>query len=162
MSDDKLSINSSGPEGKSAPAPRMIPAAAAALIASAFPKVDTTSVRHLGSGTLFDAFLTSDDWVFRFPRWDWCGGLFEPEARTHEFVAKILPARIRLPRVQLLAEPSERFPNRFAGHRFVPGVPLDKVDAGLRSTVVREIAEFLGALHSVPESVAYAAGFREV
>src|SRR5689334_8939652 len=97
----------------------LTPETAATLIASAFPDVDTTRVRHIGSGTLFDAFRTSDDWVFRFPRSDWCGGLFEPEARTHAFVAKVLPERIRLPRVQMLAEPSERFPNRFAGHRFV-------------------------------------------
>jgi aminoglycoside phosphotransferase (APT) family kinase protein len=81
---------------------------------------------------------------------------------THDFVAKILPERIRLPRVQLLAEPSERLPYRFAGHRFVAGVPADSVDEALMPTVARELAEFLGALHSVPEAVATAAGFREI
>src|SRR4051812_42450873 len=115
MADNELSTHSSEPEATYVPQPPMAPERAATLIATAFPHVDTTAVRHIGSGTLFDAYLTRDDWVFRFPRWDWCGDLFEPEARTHDFVAKVLPERIRLPRVQLLAEPSERFPYRFAG-----------------------------------------------
>src|SRR4029077_226262 len=98
----------------------------------------------------------------RFPRWWWCGTLFEPEARTLDFVAKVLPPRIGLPRVELLAEPSARFPQRFAGHRFVPGVAADTVDESLMPTVAREIAEFLGALHSVPEAAAEAAGSRQI
>ena len=162
MADNELSNHSSEPEANYAPAPPLASERAAALIASAFPDVDTTAVRHIGSGTLYDAFRTSDDWVFRFPRWDWCAGLFEAEARAHDFVAKVLPERIRLPRVQLLAEPSERFPYRFAGHRFVEGVAADKLDEALIPTVSRELAEFLGALHSIPEADAVAAGFHEV
>jgi aminoglycoside phosphotransferase (APT) family kinase protein len=140
----------------------MAPERAAALIASSFPEVDTTTVRHIGSGTMFDVFRTRDDWAFRFPRVWWSGGLFEPEARIHDFVAQVLPARIRLPRVQLLAEPTERFPYAFAGHRFIPGIAVDAVDEALMPTVAREIAEFLGVLHSVPGAVAEAAGFREI
>jgi len=162
MADTELSNHSSEPEDKYVPQPPMAPEKAASLIASAFPDVDTTAVRHIGSGTLFDAFRTSDDWAFRFPRWDWCGDLFEPEARTHEFLAKVLPAHIRLPRVQLLAEPSERFPYRFAGHRYVSGVPFDTLNEALVPAASRQLAEFLGALHSVPEATARAAGFREI
>jgi aminoglycoside phosphotransferase (APT) family kinase protein len=162
MADHELSNHSSAPEVNYVPSPPMAPEKAAALIASAFPDVDTTAVRHIGSGTLFDAFRTSDDWAFRFPRWDWCGDLFEPEARTHDFVARFLPEHIRLPRVQLLAEPSERFPYRFAGHRFVHGIAGNAVDEALMPTVARELAEFLGALHSIPEAAAEAAGFRQI
>ncbi|HEY2379159.1 MAG TPA: aminoglycoside phosphotransferase family protein [Gemmatimonadaceae bacterium] len=162
VSDPESSIHSSPPEESYVPPEPMAPEKAAALITSSFREVDTTPVRHIGSGTMFDAFRTSDDWVFRFPRWDWCGDLFEAEARIHQFVAKVLPARIRLPRVQLLAEPTERFPYAFAGHRFVPGIGADAVDEALMPTVAREIAEFLGVLHSTPGAVAEAAGFREI
>lgn len=162
MTDNELSNHSSEPEANAAPAPPMAPETAQTLIASAFPDLDTTSVRHIGSGTMFDAFKTRDDWVFRFPRHWWCGTMFEPEARIHDFVAKVLPPHIRLPRVQLLAEPSERFPYPFAGHRFVPGVAVDTVHEAHMPAVAREIAEFLGALHSVPASVAEAAGFRQI
>lgn len=162
MPDNELSIHSSSSEDAPLPRPAIAPESAAVLIAGAFPDVDAASVRHLGSGTLFDAFRTADDWVFRFPRMWWAGTLFESEARTHDFVAAILPEHIRLPRVQHLAEPSERFPYRFAGHEFVPGVALDTLDESLIPTAAREIAEFLGALHSVPEKLAAAAGFREV
>ena len=162
MADKELSNHSSEAEDNYVPPPPLAPETAATLIASAFPHVDTTAVRHIGSGTLYDAFRTSDDWVFRFPRWWWCGTLFEAEARTHDFVARILPERIRLPRVQLLAEPSERFPYRFAGHRFVDGVAADQLDEALMPAVARELAEFLGTLHSIPEADAVAAGFHEV
>ena len=162
MADGELSIHSSGSDVNYVPPPPMTPERAASLIASAFGDVDTAVVRYIGSGTQFDAFRTRDDWVFRFPRWDWCGDLFEPEAQIHEFLAKVLPAHIRLPRVQLVAEPSERFPYRFAGHRFVPGVAVDTVDEALLPTIARQIAEFLGTLHSVPGAVAEQAGFREI
>ena len=162
MSDREQSVQSSQPEESRIPPRPMAPEKAAALIASSFPEVDTTAVRHIGGWWLFDVFRTSDDWVFRFPRWWWCGSLFEAETRTHDFVAKVLPARIRLPRVKLLAEPSASFPYRFAGHRFVAGVAADAVDEALMPTIAREIAEFLGVLHSVPETVAEAVGFRPI
>lgn len=162
MSDSDSSVHSSQPDESKTPPPPMAPDTAAALIASSFPHVDTTAVRHIGGHWVFDVFRTSDDWVFRFPRWWWCGTLFEPEARTLDFVGKVLPARTRLPRVELLAEPSARFPYRFAGHRFVPGVAADILDESLMPTVAREIAAFLGVLHSVPEAAAKAAGFRPV
>jgi aminoglycoside phosphotransferase (APT) family kinase protein len=162
MVNHELSIHSSEPEGSYIPPRPLAPETAAALIRSAFPEVDTAGIRHLGSGSLFDAFLTTDGWVFRFPRWDWCGDLFEPEARIHSFVAKVLPARIRLPQVQLLCESTSGFPYRFAGHRFVPGIAADAVDEALVPTLTREIAAFLGALHSTPAAVAEKAGFREI
>lgn len=135
--------------------------AAATLIAKCFPSVDTTGIKYLGSGSQFDAFLTSDGWVFRFPRWDWCGLLFEPEARAHRLVATILPSQIRLPVVELLASPSPAFSNAFAGHRYIPGVGADEVAEELLPTLAREIAIFLGALHSTPVPVAGAAGIHE-
>jgi aminoglycoside phosphotransferase (APT) family kinase protein len=162
MVNNELSIHSSEPEANYIPPPPLAPEAAAALIGGSFPQVATTGIRYLASGSLFDAFLTTDGWVFRFPRWDWCGSLFEPEAQVHRFVAKVLPARIRLPQVQLLSELTSRFPYRFAGHRFVPGIAADAVDEALMSTLTREIASFLGALHSTPAAVAEKAGFREI
>jgi hypothetical protein len=42
---------------------------------------------HLGSGREFDAYLTADGWVFRFPRQAHCARLFEPEREVHRLVA---------------------------------------------------------------------------
>lgn len=136
--------------------------AAAALIRSAFPTIDSAGLRYLGSGSLFDAFLTTDGWAFRFPRWDWSGGLFESEARVHDLVTQILPSQIRVPRVELLAAPTKHFPYPFAGHRFIPGIAADAVDEDLMPTLAREIAMFLSALHSTPAPVAGAAGIHEI
>ena len=53
---DGSSIHSSEPEESFVPPPPMTPEMAAALIASAFPKVDTTAVRHIGGHWLFGNF----------------------------------------------------------------------------------------------------------
>jgi aminoglycoside phosphotransferase (APT) family kinase protein len=137
---------------------------AAALIGGAFPAVDAAAPRYLGSGTLFDVFLTSDGWAFRFPRprVDWAAQLFESEARVHRLVAQILPSQIRIPQVELLASPTPQFPFSFAGHRFIPGVAADTLDEKLIPTLAREIATFLNVLHSTPAPVAGAAGVQEM
>jgi aminoglycoside phosphotransferase (APT) family kinase protein len=144
------------------PNPPLTLDAAAALIRHAFPTVDASGLQYLGSGWLYDAFLTADEWVFRFPRWDWSGGIFEPEARIHSFVAEILPTQIRTPRVELMAPPSEQFPYAIAGHRFIPGIAADALDNELMPTFARELALFLSILHSTPVPVAGAAGIHQV
>src|SRR2546423_495265 len=136
----------------------LTPEVAAALIKGSFPAIDTAAVRYLGSGWRYDVFATADGWAFRFPRWDWTGQLFESEARTHRFVAEILPSQIRIPRVELLAAPTSQFPYPFAGHRFIPGVGAQELDEELLPTLAREIAMLLIALHSTPAPVAGAAG----
>jgi aminoglycoside phosphotransferase (APT) family kinase protein len=143
------------------PDPPMTPDAAAALIGSSFPAVDSAAVRYLGSGSQFDAFATADGWAFRFPRWEWCGYIFESEARAHRLAAEMLPSQIRLPKVELIAAPTPQFPYPFAGHRFIPGVGADAVDEELLPKLAREIAILLSALHSTPAPVAGAAGIHE-
>lgn len=134
---------------------------AAALIGHSFPNVDTAELRYLGSGSQYDVFATGDGWAFRFPRWEWCGYIFEDEARAHQLAAEILPSQIRVPKVELTAEPSALFPYPFAGHRFIPGVGAHEVDEELLPKLSREIAILLSALHSTPAPVAGAAGIHE-
>jgi len=134
---------------------------AASLISAAFPDIDAAELRYLGSGTLYDVFLSGDGWTFRFPRWDWSGELFEQEAVVHEFVAQVIPSQIRLPRVELLAPPSAQFPYPIAGHRYIGGVGADELDDKLIPTFAREIATLLNALHSTPTPLAGGAGIRE-
>ena len=143
------------------PDPPLTREKAAALIRSSFPAIDSSVLRYLGSGSLYDVFLTTDGWVFRFPRWQWSGDLFESEAGIHRFVAQILPSQIRIPQVELLAAPTPSFAYPFAGHRYIPGIAADAVEQELVPTLAREIAMLLSALHSTPIPVAGAAGIRE-
>ena len=147
------------PEGK--PNPPLTRDAAAALIRTSFPAVDAAELQYLGSGWNYDAFLTRDAWVFRFPRCSWSGGLFEAEANVHRFVAQILPSQIRIPRVELLSKPTPDFPYPIAGHRYIRGVAADEIGEKLLPTLAREIAILLNALHSTPAPVAGAAGIHE-
>ena len=143
------------------PGPSLTKDTAAKLIGTSFPGMETANLQHLGTGWQYDAFLTTDGWVFRFPRWDWPGDLFEREARVHRFVAEILPSQIRLPRVELLAPPSAQFPHPIAGHRYIAGVGAEEIDEKLLPTVAGEIATFLNALHSTPAPLAGGAGIHE-
>ena len=138
--------------------PTLAPEAAAALIRASFPAVATEGLRHLGSGWEFDAFLTADGWVFRFPRGVDYEDRLDAERRLHALLTVALPPRVAVPRVELVGRPSAAFPFRFAGHRFLPGTPADAVAAHLLPVTARTIGEAFGALHAVPGAAARAAG----
>jgi len=135
---------------------------ARAAIQERFPAIDTRALMHLGSGWEFDAYRTSDGWVFRFPRRAECAEFFEPERRVHRLVAAHLPRQVALPHVELLGEPTSGFPYRFAAHRFIPGVAADALDASRLPALARDIARAFAALHSIPEGTARSAGVGEI
>jgi aminoglycoside phosphotransferase (APT) family kinase protein len=134
---------------------------ASALIRASFPSVDATGLAYLGSGWEFDAYLTRDGWVFRFPRRAHCEVLFDAERRVYDIVAGVLPPTIAIPRVELVGSPALGFPYRFAGHRFIRGVAADAIDPALLPTVARTLGAALGAIHSIPATTAHAAGVTE-
>jgi aminoglycoside 2''-phosphotransferase len=135
---------------------------AAEIIHACFPQVDTAGLRHLGYGWEFDAILTSDGWVFRFPRRVDTSELFERESAVVQLVAPSLPSHVALPRIELRGPPTLGFPYAFAGHRFIDGVPADAIADNLLPSFTREIAAFLGALHSIPVDRGRAIGLREM
>ncbi|HJU74713.1 MAG TPA: phosphotransferase [Gemmatimonadaceae bacterium] len=135
---------------------------ARSAINTCFPEIDTRGLAHIGSGWEFDAYLTSDDWVFRFPRRAYCADFFEPEAHVHRLVSEYLPSTIAVPRVQLIGQPTKEFPYRFAGHRFIPGIAADGLDTRLLPALARDIGAAFGALHSIPEQAARAGGVAEM
>ena len=142
--------------------PPLSRAIAGAAIHACFPNVRTDGLTHLGSGWDFDAFLTTDGWVFRFPRRAECADTLEMEQRLHDVVASALPEYVAVPNVELDGQPSAAFPYRFAGYRFIPGVPADAVATSLLPVTARAIGKALGAIHGVAESEARAAGVREM
>jgi len=142
------------------PDPQTGIAVAAAAIAASFPSISTARLTHLGSGWDFDAFLTADGWVFRFPLRADCVTTLDTERRVHALLTDLLPASVAVPRVELVAEPNAVFPLRFDGHRYLPGVHADAIPANLLPATARSIGEALGAIHTVPEAAARAAGVR--
>lgn len=136
--------------------------AAAAAIHARFPAIDVREIEHIGSGWEFDAFLTADGWVFRFPRRAECAALFEPERRVHRLVAAALPAGVAIPQVQHMGEPTPGFPYVFAGHRCVQGVAADTLGVALIPILARALGAALGAIHAIPEQEARAAGVVEM
>jgi aminoglycoside phosphotransferase (APT) family kinase protein len=134
---------------------------AAALITSSFPAIETRGLKFLGHGWEFDAYVTRDGWVFRFPRRAEAAELFELDGRVAALVATHLPQSVAVPRIELLGEPARGFPYRFAAHRFIPGVPSDEVDPAFLPSLARQISIALGAIHSIPADAARAAGVSE-
>jgi aminoglycoside phosphotransferase (APT) family kinase protein len=134
---------------------------ATSLVHKRFPAIDARQLRHLGSGWEFDAYLTADGWVFRFPRRRESAQLFAFERTVHDLVADRLPAGLAIPRVEQLGEPVEPFPYPFAGHRFIPGLAADALDARQLPVLTPDIAAALAAIHSVSAETARAAGVTE-
>jgi aminoglycoside phosphotransferase (APT) family kinase protein len=132
------------------------------LISASFPSVDSDGLTHVGSGWDFDAFLTRDGWVFRFPRRAEAAATLETERRVHGLVAAALPGTVRVPQAELVSAPSEIFPLVFAGHRFVNGTRADSLGPSLLSNTARSLAEALGAIHAIPEERVRDAGIREM
>ena len=142
------------------PDPQISIDVAAAAIAANFPSISTARLTHLGSGWDFDAFLTADGWVFRFPLRADCVTTLDTERRVHALLTGVLPSSVAVPRVELVAEPNVAFSWRFDGHRYLPGVHADAIAANLLPATARSIGAALSAIHAVPESTARAAGVR--
>lgn len=126
-------------------------------IRSQFPDLDASGLGHLGSGWEFDAFLTGDGWVFRFPRRAEYVISLERERAVHDLVAGPL-APVSVPTVELLGSPDARTPYPFAGHRFIPGVGADRRDLAPAPGFGRELGAALSAIHAIPVEDAVAVG----
>jgi len=133
---------------------------ASLAIRACFPSVRTEGLTHLGSGWDFDAFLTTDGWVFRFPRRPECVATLDTERRLLDLVAPVLPPSVAVPTMELDGQPGHEFPYRFTGYRFIRGVAADTVALSILPVTARSIGKALGAIHGVPESDARAAGIR--
>jgi aminoglycoside phosphotransferase (APT) family kinase protein len=135
---------------------------ATALVGHSFDQVNPDGLRLLGSGWEFDAYLSSDGWVVRFPRRVETADLFAQERRVHQLIERHLPRSCAIPRVEFLADPAPGFPYPFAAHRYIPGNPADDVGSGLLQVTAREIGALLGAIHSIDEAEARSSGVNEV
>jgi aminoglycoside phosphotransferase (APT) family kinase protein len=130
-------------------------------IASCFPSLETRGLRFLGSGWEFDAWLTTDGWVVRFPRRAEAEELFVPEQRVHQLVRSVLPSGVGIPLVPHFGKSCGGFPWRIAAHPFIPGIPADEVNEAFIPHLAVQLGKVLGAIHTVPEADARAAGVTE-
>jgi aminoglycoside phosphotransferase (APT) family kinase protein len=134
---------------------------AKAVISASIPSLDVGELTLIGRGWEFDAYLTRDGWVVRFPRRAEMEGLFEPERRVHRLVSRFLPATVGVPHVELRGKPAAGFPYEIAAHRYIAGIPIDEVDERFVPHMASEIGTALAALHGISEESARAAGVSE-
>jgi len=120
--------------------------------------LDVRELTLIGRGWEFDAYLTRDGWVVRFPRRAEMASLFESERGVHQLVSRFLSSKIGIPQVELRGKPAASFPYEIAAHWYIPGIPIDEVDGRFASIMAREIGTALGALHSIPKQAARDAG----
>ena len=133
----------------------------AALIQATSRDVNVSDVRHLGSGWDFDAFLTQDGWVYRFPRKPECADQLDFEQELLALVSGALPVGVAVPRTEIVGQPSSAFPLRFARYRYLRGVAADTPGVRL-ANVAQTIGVSLAAVHAVPEREARAVGVAEM
>ena len=125
-------------------------ALAANVVRVSLPSLVADGIRLIGSGWEFDAYLTRDNWVVRFPRRQEMAGLFDTERPIHDLVAEYLPKSIAIPRVEHRGPPSAGFPYNVAAHRYIPGIPVDELDERFLTSIAPQLGAALGALHSIP------------
>ena len=134
---------------------------AAAIIRDCDTAVRVDGLRHLGSGWDFDAFLTLDGWVFRFPRKPECGDQLDLERRVLAMVAPVLPPAVQVPRMDVVRKASA-FALPFARYRYLDGIDPSLLPPALLPATARDIGAALATVHAVPADAARAAGVREV
>lgn len=123
-----------------------------------FPHVAWEGLEPLGSGWEFDAWVTPDGWVFRFPRRREALGQLAREGAVLELVRPVLAPDVAVPRPELRGEPGPHFPWPFAGHRLVAGVAADTPGLPLHPRLPDQLGRTLGRLHAIPEEAARRAG----
>lgn len=128
------------------------------LLHSQFPDLKVEKCRLLGEGWDSAAWLIDEEWVFRFPLRQMGADCIDSEINVLPQIVELLPLRISCPR--FVGRPDDMFPWPFAGYRLIIGDsicdrPLD--DSSSRNCV-RDLAQFLRALHDIDALQAEQAG----
>jgi aminoglycoside phosphotransferase (APT) family kinase protein len=140
---------------------RLTPNLVAGILKQQFPALNVRNVVFLHEGWDSFAFLADGEWVFLFPK---------RRERVRPLLASMrlldeLYGRVPLPvpHPQHWGIPGEVFPFHFAGCRFLPGSPADRVDMPQRSRGpnAQQLGEFLSALHRFPVDRVIALGVPE-
>lgn len=69
---------------------------------------------------------------------------------------------VAVPVVELLGEPCDAFPYKFAAHQVIPGISVAEVTAERRNRTAAELGDDLSRLHLIPEAEARAGGVGEL
>ena len=135
---------------------------ARAVVQAVLGEASANTARPLGSGWDFDAYVSDQGWVIRFPRRVEAQVLLDREGPILELVRSTLPASVAVPKVRLLDHRVEGFPYRVAVHPFIVGIPADQVDQTKHDVLARSLGDALGRVHSIPLVAALEAGLVEL
>ncbi|EGK11917.1 aminoglycoside phosphotransferase family protein [Desmospora sp. 8437] len=111
-------------------------------IQSALPGLKIQSTRSHEEGWDFHVLEVNEEWIFRFPRRPREMERLKREADFLEKAAPDLP--VAVPRYEVL---HLREPLPFGGYRKLPGTPLSAATGSFSAVTLRELGQFLSALH---------------
>jgi len=111
-----------------------------ARVATAFPELDASEVRQIGTGWTVDTYEVDDGWIVQFPRNDRAADRLRAQIETLPELAAELPA--------LVPEPTHIDHDGPAiAYRKIDGVPLDEAPDGLWP---ERLGRLLYDLHLMP------------
>jgi aminoglycoside phosphotransferase (APT) family kinase protein len=131
----------------------LTPEAVARLVART-GVLDGGGVRYLGEGSDSWVYATHDGagarWLVRFPKRAQVAVCLERELVLLPELARLLP--LAVPRFELVGDPGEGYPHRFAAYRCLPGAPaLDTLEEEHDVGPLGEaLGGFLAVLHGFP------------
>ncbi|HEY0737126.1 MAG TPA: phosphotransferase [Herpetosiphonaceae bacterium] len=122
-------------------------------ITACAPALDMRSLHVVEEGWDSRVAVVDDTWIFRFPRSAEAAAQLEIEQALLPALASGLP--LAIPDFSYACHAALLPELPFVGYRMISGAPLSRsvLDAAgptIRSTVARQLAEFLQALHSFP------------
>lgn len=123
-----------------------------------YPQFRERRLSFLGEGWDFRLFELEERWLFRFPKHE--NGVVKL-ARETQLLSRLAPyLSLPVPRYLFAYGGVPRRSSPFAGYEKLPGIPADTAPKYDRLVVARQLASFLGELHSFPVSLAVEAGVR--
>jgi aminoglycoside phosphotransferase (APT) family kinase protein len=128
------------------------PPLALQLIQEQFPELNAKHIHLLGAGWDNTAYIIDEELIFRFPRREIALPLLEAEWCALPKLAARLPLPIPIPKWK--GTPTSRFSWPFIGYRMIPGFTACYVNLteDQRIALAKPIAQFLTALHGIPQS----------
>ena len=119
------------------------------MLAEQFPQLRLEHLQFIGEGE-GRAYLVDGAFIFRFPRNERGAEKMRREICLLSAIGTDLP--IAVPALELMGQPSDRYPYPFAGHRRIAGRSGEEVRPEQRRwpAIAAQIGEFLSALHAFP------------
>jgi aminoglycoside 2''-phosphotransferase len=126
-------------------------------IAKAYPELSIDTVKFKDDGLTYDIISVNNEWIFRFPKYDWAAEDMVKEAACIEVASRHVS--LPLPAWEMSGRSFVRY-RKIAGTVLTPH-EFGKLDREKQERIVSQLAETLSSMHAVAKTELAEAGIGE-